>query len=356
VEDLNIKERTMAAYNGENPDKIPWLIYNTLFPRGSMARKLRNKGLGLKVSASVLNEEMPNVTIKTKNVGNFVYKTFDTPIGSVSTKQRIGLSEGTGGLWTVTHPIQNISDFDIVEFIVEDTIYTPDYESFLNTERNLGSDGIVFVWAGRSPLQKMQIELLGYKNFAIAFFRFHRYFERLIRVLDKKAQERYKIIAESPAQVVNGTDNISSDIVNPHLFSRYLLPFYQKQHQLLNREGKILENHMDGKLKFLKQLISEMNIDVVEAFTPLPMGDLSLSDARTTWKGKVISLNFPGSVFLQGPAAIKKKTLDLLKEAAPGDNFIFTVTEDIPFKYRWESLLTITRVLERKGSYPLSFE
>ena len=343
---LNLKERIMAVYHGEVPDKIPLVIYSALCPRGYMERQLRNKGLGLKVAVPVWREEMPHVRVDMKTVGNIVYKTFHTPVGSVSMKERIGLREGAGASWIVEHPIKDISDFEVVEFIAEDTVYLPDYEPFLEAERNLGDDGIVFVWAGRSPLQEMQIELMGYKTFAIALYKYPREFERLLRILEKRADERYRIIAESPAEIVNGTDNISSEIVSPKLYEKYIIPFYRKQAQLLHKKGKILEDHMDGKLKCLKDLISKTDIDVVEAFTPPPMGDLPLIEAKAAWKEKIISLNFPESVFLEGPNVIKEYTLKILNEAAPYNNFMITFTEDIPAEYRWAGLSAIANILE----------
>ena len=350
---MNIKERIMAVYHGEEPDRIPLVIYSELCPRGYVERQLRNKGLGLKVAAPVWRVEMPHVHVDTKTVGNLVSRTFYTPVGSVSMKVRIGLREGAGASWIVEYPIKDVSDFEVVEFIAEDTIYLPDYEPFLEAERNLGDDGIVFVWAGRSPLQEMQIELMGYKTFAIALYKYPKEFERLLKTLEKRADERYKIIAESPAEIVNGTDNINSEIVSPKLYEKYIIPFYEKQAQLLHKKGKILEDHMDGKLKYLKDLISKTDLDVVEAFTPPPMGDLTLMEARAAWKEKIISLNFPESVFLEGLDAVKEYTLKLLSEAAPGDNFMITFTEDIPAEYRWNGLLTVANVLEAHAHYPI---
>ena len=351
---MNIRERAMAVYRGEEPDRIPWLIYDGLCPRGFMDRQLRNRGLGLKVSAPILREEMHHVRVETKTIGNIVYRTYHTPVGDLTAKERIGLREGAGSSWTVEHPVKHVSDFEIAEFMAEDTIYVPDYEPFQRAEQNLGDDGIVFVWAGKSPLQKMQIELLGYRAFAIALYMYPKEFESLQRVLEKKADERYRIIAESPAEIVNGTDNINSEIVSPRLFEKYLIPFYDRQAQILHKAGKILENHMDGKLKGLRDLIARTNLDVVEAFTPPPMGDLPLAEARQAWRGKIISLNFPESVFLEGLDTVRKNTLEILNEAAPGEDFMITVTEDIPVECRWSGLLVITDMLLKHGVYPLS--
>jgi hypothetical protein len=310
-------------------------------------------GLGLKVSAPIWRVEMPHVRVEMRNLGNIIYTTFHTPVGSVSMKQKIGLQEGAGSSWIIEHPIKDLSDFEVIEFMAEDTRYIPDYKPFLDVERNLGNDGIVFVWAGRSPIQELQIELMGYKVFAIALHKYPKEFERLIRVLERRADERYRIIAESPVEVVNGTDNINSVIVSPRLYERYIIPFYSRQHQLLHKHDKILEDHMDGNLMALKNLIAKTDLDVIEAFTPPPMGDLSLEEAKISWREKIISLNFPESVFLEGPNVIQKHILSLLREAAPGDRFILSITEDIPARYRETGLLAVTNVWRKYGKYPI---
>jgi len=350
---LNARERAMAAYRREEPDRIPWLVYDGLCPRGFMDRKLRDKGLGLKVSASVLREEMPHVRVEAKTSGNIVQRTYHTPLGDLSMKERIGLPEGAGSSWIVEHPVKQVSDFEVAEFMTEDTEYVADYEPFVRTDRNLGGDGIVLVWAGRSPMQKAQIELMGYRNFALALHMCRKELERLLRALERKMDERYQLLAESPAEIINGTDNINSVIVSPKLFEMYIGPFYQRQAQLLHKKGKILEDHMDGKLARLKDLIAKTDLDAIEAFTPPPMGDLPLAEARSAWDGKVISLNFPESVFLESSTAVRRYALNLLGEAAPGDGFIVTITEDIPLERRWLGLSIVTNVLRKHGSYPL---
>ncbi|MEM2167219.1 MAG: hypothetical protein QXR74_02490, partial [Candidatus Bathyarchaeia archaeon] len=126
-----------------------------------------------------------------------------------------------------------------------------------------------------------------------------------------------------------------------------------KQHRLLRKHDKILEDHMDGKLKALKDLIAKTDLNVIEAFTPPPMGDLPLKEAREAWDGKIISLNIPESIFLESPSRIQEYVLSLLREAAPGDRFMLSITEDIPAGYREMGLTTVTRVWRRYGKYPI---
>lgn len=44
----------------------------------------------------------------------------------------------------------------------------------------------------------------------------------------------------------------------------------------------------------------------------------------------MIWINYPGSIFLEEPAVIRRFTVELLREAMPGGHFILGITENIP--------------------------
>ena len=56
----------------------------------------------------------------------------------------------------------------------------------------------------------------------------------------------------------------------------------------------------------------------MEAFASPPMGDLMLAEARAAWKDKVISLNPPESVILEGLDAVKKQSHEDPKRGGSG--------------------------------------
>jgi hypothetical protein len=113
----------------------------------------------------------------------------------------------------------------------------------------------------------------------------------------------------------------------------------------MHKAGKRTMNHMDGRLRILLDAIGEADLDIVEAFTPPPNGNLSVSEARRRWKGKVLSINFPSSVHLSDNRTIRETTLSLLDEAAPGDGFVVGITEDVPAFVIERSFRTIAKTL-----------
>jgi len=166
--------------------------------------------------------------------------------------------------------------------------------------------------------------------------------------------EIYKIAAESPADAIWGPDNVTSLITSPKLFEKYSIPFYNEVADIIHKHDKIYIVHMDGTLKNLANLIAKTHIDVIESFTPPPVGDLSIQDARHLWNDKVIWANFPEPVSLQGQKAVRLKVQEMLNNAAPGNNFIMGTSEGFPsFLHMLASIPTILKTVNKFGKYPI---
>jgi len=366
---MNIRENVMAVFRHEQPERIPWLTYDIpypMLPRGTWERELRNKGLGIIVLTgfsplgNIYVTETPNVEVEqrpvTRGKRTIIETIYHTPLGSLSKKEDLSISPPNP--WIVEYPIKEPSDYEILKFIVEDTVYRPNYEAFTWIDKHVGEDGFVRADTGYSPYQNLLIKFAGYRRFFVDLFRCRKEVESLLRVMEEKYLNLVRIVADSPAEVIAIDGNINARVTNPKLFEKYLIPVYRKASEILHKKDKIVQVHMDGALASLKDLIPKTGIDVVEAFTPPPMGDLPLEEAREAWGEEIIiEANFPSSVCLEGVEAIKRTTLKILRAVAPGDNFLLSVTEDIPFKDPNDlleiSLRTITEVMWKYGKYPL---
>ena len=359
---MNPKERVMAVLNHRKPDFIPCIYQHGSIPTSAVLREMRNKGCAVCIHMPVVWAETPNVTVETKVVGKTIYTVYRTPVGKVRTATRyIPLGIGGETPWTIEHMIKHIEDYKVVEFIVKDIVYHYDPNPFLEQERWLGNDGIVRADAAASPLQQM-ISLsglyfggyLGFERLAIDLYKHPREFNRLYEVIEEKAEEHYRLVADSPAKVVASWENIDSVMTNPRLFEKYCLPFYNKMGRLLHQKGKIYVIHCDGRLRALKNLIAKADVDVIESFTPPPGGDLSVKEAREAWGNrKIIWTNIPDSILLMGAEKTKKFTRELLESVAPGDNLIVGIMEIVPPNCE-KSLKAVVDTVIQYGRYPTS--
>lgn len=365
------RERIMAVLHHEKPDIIPVTAYAFLLPRGDIERQLRNIGLGLvELGVPVYGIRTPNVTMESSerpaslsvderyiclpNQKHMVNRSYTTPLGQVSERCKLGYAAFE---WPLEWVIRDLQGYEKVKYIIDDTEYFPAYEEFQRAEDILGEDGLVVSVTSRSPIQTMLLDLMGYRRFAMDFYLHIREFEDLYFVLRKKQLEMYRVVADSPAEVVLMDENLNGLVTSPKLFERYCVPFYDEVAQILHAKGKILMAHMDGRLRCLKDLIGRTEIDVVEAFTPPPIGDLPIEEARASWQGKVLWTTFPATLAVgSGEDRVKAETLAILRGAAPGDDFAVGITEDIgdiKSSIYGHVLMTITQTTMKHGVYPI---
>jgi hypothetical protein len=127
------------------------------------------------------------------------------------------------------------------------------------------------------------------------------------------------------------------------------MPCYERQRQRLVGTGKRLAVHMDGRLRSLLQPIGEAAFDILEAFTPAPMGDVSVREARAAWPHKALWLNFTSSMHLAASEAIEAHTRQLIEEAGSKRGLAIGITEDVPLEHVARSLGAIARGIQQSG-------
>lgn len=354
------RETILCAMHKRKTDRIPWAALGCLLPRGYVERKVREKGCGLYMvlSPSTYEIERREVTIEERttwdehNRAKGIMRTYHTPLGSVSQKVqvRLGLSSNKQE-WITEHMIKDVSDYPIVKFIIENTLYYKDYDSFLEAEDAMGDDGIVAAVAD-TPMHTMIWYLMGIERFSIDLYEHPQEFKELANLLQEKYDEVYKIIADSPAELVLGGENLSGDIISPPLFEKYSAPFHNKQAQLMHEKGKIYGVHMNGRLNCLKDFIKKTDIDLIDSFTlPEGGGDLSLEKAKKLWKNKVIWVNFPACLCHENEEKIREFLIQTLRKVTPGDGFMLEYSEDLPLNLWKKTLTVIAGTMEKYGNY-----
>jgi len=316
---MTIRERMLSVYHRKTPDRIPVAAYDFLIFQGETEREIRNKGLGLVkwcpisplIAPAFLGFESRvkdvEVSINEEWEGSEkeITRTFHTPIGSVSEKYRE--DPGYHSKWKKKYIIEEASDYPIAKFIIENSTIHENFNDFLKIQDDLGDDGVVMTLMSRCPLQEVIWGISGPERLLLDLHDTPDLVEDLMKAIEIKLDEMYEIAARSPADVIWSPDNITGDLNSPKLFKKYCLPFYNKQGRLLHKHNKAYVVHMDGRLKSLKDLIKQADIDVVESFSlPETGGDLPLEEAISVWGDKSIAANLPASLCLKDEQAVRR--------------------------------------------------
>ncbi len=350
---MTIRERIIAAMTWGQPDRVPLTVYEWILPRGERERRLRELGVGLITRLPPHRVTHRAVEIVSReyqeNGRKFIRRTIKTPVGESWQLLEPDLAYGTSN-WIHEHFIKGPDDYRVLEYYYRDMVFEDNFDQIREADRRVGTDGVAMVRIAKAPVQEMLYQLMGLERFSFDYHEQRALFDSLHATMAKRYEELYDLAARCPAQFLQLGDNISSDVVGRERFAQYLRPEYVKIRARIAGTGKLLAVHMDGNLQSLADEIAEADVDIVEAMTPPPMGDLSLRDARRGWPGKALWINFTSSMHIAPAPEVAEHTRQLLADIGDARGFAISVTEDAPVEALERSLETIAGVLEEYGA------
>ncbi len=323
---MTAKERIMAVYRNRLPDRVPLGIYNRYHRTGASERIAREAGMGIldffppvsllappwHVQPGYLSEIKNctfDITYSWTDHKKFEERSIVTPVGKIS--QQIVKDPSFGSDWVVKPYIRSREDYKIMQYVIENTVFSNHEKEIYQRISDLGEDGVVLGRVDRSPYQKILIELADPEQFLVDLYTDPGPPVELMEVIDYRMDEQFEAVLHSGVDVIWQPDNITSDMTPPENFLKYCLPFYMKNGERCRQAGKIYAVHIDGKAKLLREWIQNAPIDVIESFSLKIMGgDVDIKEALEFWPGKVICPNFPASLC----TADENKVADFLRE------------------------------------------
>lgn len=346
--------RVERALHGGCGDRVPFTMYECMVPQCRAAQELRERGMCVVNRRNVFTTHRPRVTVCSEEIlesGRKMIRTYyRTPVGTVHT-----LREPAGfTTWTHEKMFKTPEDYKVLLFLISDEIYRTDYEAFSQVERDSGQDVICRAGFGLEPLQTLiSSEFMSMETFCFEWMERRDEILTLYAALVEKRRETYPLVAESPALHANYGGNVVPELIGVDTFEKYYVPHYNEAAEIMHKHGKLIGCHFDANCRLLSRAIGDTDLDYIEAFTPAPDTDMTLSDAREAWPDKVLWLNFPSSQHLRSYPKIEETTVELLNQVRNMNGMIMGITEDIPTD-RWEqSCRAIMDGLDRHASeYP----
>ncbi len=340
--------RIMAVLNGEEPDRIPVISWDSLRTgsQGGWLERLMARGLGVArlaftyqpcfVYPLLMDPGHPTITYTqqsyTEKGINKCRHTFETPAGSITSVSRMNPHEFLLPA-TEEHFVKEREDWRAVNCLFQAQLenLAPNYELFEMIDEGLGESGIAYALVEKTPFSRAWVELATVER---ALIDFQEQPDEILEYLDIQTRLHEKIagiIAASPAKMVDIVDHIT-DFVSPRYFAKYCLPIYEIYAKAFKGTDKILACHMDGRLGHLKNEITSSPIRVIESFTVPPIGDISLDEAKSAWPDRVLFVNCPPHLNRAEPDQVRAGYEALQSEWSSKRNLVIENSEDIPLE------------------------
>ena len=319
---------------------------------------VRKAGASIWARKGIIRADWPNVNIiRQEEPGNFIRTIYETPVGTVETLHKYA-SDLTRALFLKEHRIKNREDIGIVKFIVEDTVYTLDPQPFLDSEREVGEDGISLV---SLPVCVPYIQFgkndAGWENGIYLWHDYTEEVEDLMEAYRRKSEEAARLIAAGPALVVNSDDNMDQWTTPPSIFKKYAVPYYRSIAKILHGGGKLLQVHWCGRTQDLLPLVPETGIDVVEAVTVKPMADLTIPEALDKVGENVVIQGGIPSIMMCPQGCTRDELAayvkDLLGQVPLGYRYVVGMSDNVPPDadfYRVRMISDIVNSLDGTGA------
>jgi hypothetical protein len=235
----------------------------------------------------------------------------------------------------------------------------PDYENYLNFQRQVGDKGFAAArgMAAAGPMQQIMRDFLDATQFYLEMYDHPREMRQLSEDMEPYYDKLFRVLVDSPAEVVFHGSNFDEMITYPPFFRDHIMPYLQKLADRLHDRGKLLICHCDGENRGLLDLIAESGIDIAEAICPQPMTKVTISEVKQAFKGKVTIFGGIPSVALleecMPEEQFEKFMKNLFSEIAPGDRFILGVSDTTPPDAKFERLFRITEMVREWGRLPM---
>jgi uroporphyrinogen-III decarboxylase len=260
-------------------------------------------------------------------------------------------SEWTKAVFLKEHLIKRVEDLKVLRFMIENTTYYPAYENFIKVDEAVGDDGITLDQGASSvPMIQLMKHYIGWVNGLYMLYDHPKEMEKTADVITQNAVKVYKLMADSPAKVIETGDNLDERTFSPRLFERYGVPFYKQMSEILHKKDKIYKCHACGFVKHLLPMIKDSGLDAIEAFPTAPMNDLTIREAREVLEGKVSIMSGIPSVIMFRKVMkdddFRDYVLKVLDDVQPGNGFVLGMADNVPADADFDRVSMISQIVD----------
>ena len=173
--------------------------------------------------------------------------------------------------------------------VFENMDVAADYDAFKAHQAEVGENGlpVTAFTVAAGPVHHIQKYFLD----ATEFFHYYRDHQpEILYLADALAplyEKALRIVAESPAEVIQWGSNFDDMLTFPPMFAQHFVPWIRKAKEVLGPKNIRVLCHTDGENLGLMDLLHESGMDVAEAVCPAPMTKVSIQEYYRRWSDRI---------------------------------------------------------------------
>lgn len=217
----------------------------------------------------------------------------------------------------------------------------------------LGNDGILGTWTPHGPFNNASL-LIDHDVLYALFRTDYAFYEKLMnfameRILDYTAA----IDAAGPdVHCVGG--NVPGGFLGKRNYDRFILPFERRYIEFVQRSGIPAMYHNCGEIMKLAESYVELGARIVEPFSPPPLGDADLAEAKRVVAGRYVMLSGIDQVNVLQKGTVddvERATRSAISAGKPGGGFILQPVDFLEYGTPLENVEAYVRTAMMHAAY-----
>ena len=328
---MTSRERLLCALHGERPDRLPWAPEFNIRFCGRILDEIPGRPYTEETSyieachrmraecllrVDVVEVEHPNVRKQEEQQAEFTVRTWETPHGTLTSRAR--MIDDIGVEMESQHMVETVDDVRTYRFAYEDAVFHPRHEAAEKQIDNMGDAGLITLFGPPTPLLDLIMFQIRLPSIYYLMADYPQQMVGLLEAMHRRNCEFYEIVAAAPGEVVRSFEDTSTTLISPALYREWCLSQLQDYRDICRARGKLFVPHMCGYLRGVLDPLRQTGLDGIEAITPSPLGDTSLSLAREALGPEVTLIG--GIDPTQFVGATPEKTRKMVQAALSGLN------------------------------------
>lgn len=356
---MQSRERLLAAIRGGEIDRVPWspflAYYWESLPREIQARGqfeyLREMGADplLRGFHHLARCEYRNCEIEERQSGRELFRTYRTPVGSLT--ERYVHSETGDTSFLVDHPVETAEQFQTLQYLYEHLEITPDMTAFQEDFRRCGADALLLPTLGvamKTAFQSLVEHWAGTENLVFALCDEPEAVEECLAVMQARDEETVRISLDSEADGFIFWEDSSTTNISPDYFKKYTLPEVNAWGKMIHGAGKFLVHHACGHLRDLLPIMGGSEIDAVESISPPPTGNISLREADRILPAHIALIGgLEPTRFLGGTVEEVLEDASALLRDLRARRFVLANSDSCPPGVEYEKFLAVSKLVRQ---------
>lgn len=362
------RDQLLAIVNGVRPDRVPWFGDLDYWASALIAKRERpvdfresvaylqwhrELGVGFYLQGYFPFKLRFDVKEREWREGNRRFRELKTPLGNLRECWEYLPASYTEA--PVEHFIKSEKDLPVLRYVYEHTSCEPDYDYAFRRREQIGDQGVLLCYLPKSPFMHLSVLEAGITAVTFTEVNAPEEFAETLAAMKKIFAAAARIAVDSPAEMLMIPENLSSEMIGPRYFEKYVRGYQEEWFREIAEAGKTSFVHMDGTLRGLLAREASTGVRVIEAMTPLPVGDLAIerwaevaNSSRTILWGGIPGSYFTSHVSDEEFERHVRAVLEVMKSAP---RFVLGVADQVPPDALERRVREVGGLVDRYGRY-----